>query len=38
MIWFSNGKIDIEMIIKNRWILRDINKSISSSDWENDKS
>ena len=38
MIWFSNGNIDIEMIIKNRWILGDINKSISSSDQENDKS
>ena len=35
MTWFSNEKIDIEMIINNRWILGDINESISSSDQEN---
>ena len=37
MIWFSNENIDVEMIINNRWILGDINESMSSSDQENDE-
>ena len=37
MTWFSNENIDIEIIMINRWILGDINKSISSSDQENDE-
>ena len=35
MTWFSNENIDIEMIIGNRWILGEINESISSFDDEN---
>ena len=35
MTWFSNEDIDIEIIIDNRWILGEINESISSSDQEN---
>ena len=37
MIWFSNENIDIEMIVKNRWIPGDINEILSSSDQENDE-
>ena len=37
IIWISNENINIEMIINNRWILDDINESISSSDQENDE-
>ena len=35
MTWFSNENVDMEMIIENKWILGDINESISTSDQEN---